>query len=284
MLYRIMRFMVRVSLHFYQKRIGWEGIENVPKNKPVLFAITHSNSFLDALPMASVFNRTVYCLARGDAFRKPLANKILRHFRVLPIFRQADSTEGYISKNEKTFEECQELFRQNQWILIFPEAFCTHQTSVQPLKKGFVNMTQRAWAEGIDLQVVPVSITYDSFSKWGKKCDVIFNKPIQSADIQGAAIEQATQLKDITYTRLAENFPSPLQYKGTKLLWGWFGPLLYYVGWVFQFPVYFLSQYLAKKKTQGTVFYDSAVVGLLCVLLLIYYLIGLVVGALIYIF
>jgi 1-acyl-sn-glycerol-3-phosphate acyltransferase len=276
MLYLLMRSMVRISLHFYQKRIVWEGVENVPQDKPVLFAITHSNSFLDALPIASAFNRPVYCLARGDAFRKPLANKILRHFRVLPIFRQSDNTEGYISKNEKTFEECQELLRQNQWILIFPEAFCTHQTSVQPLKKGFINMAQRAWAEGIDVQVVPVSITYDSFSKWGKKCDIIFNKPIQSSDIQGSTIEQAAQLKDITYSRLSENFPSPLQFKGQNVLWGRFGQLLYYAGWTLQFPVYFLSQYLGKTKTQGTVFYDSAVIGLVCVFLIVYYLLALV--------
>ena len=82
MFYRFMRFMVRISLHFYTKRIGWEGYENVPKNKPILFASTHSNSFLDALYLAASLDQAVYCLARGDAFRKPLANKILRHFRV----------------------------------------------------------------------------------------------------------------------------------------------------------------------------------------------------------
>ena len=277
MLYHFMRFMVRISLHFYNKRIGWEGLEKIPTNKPILFAPTHSNSFLDALYLAASLDQGVYCLARGDAFRKPLANKILRHFKVLPIFRQTDGSEGYVSKNEKTFQECQDLFKKGEWVLIFPEGYCTHQTSVQPLKKGYVTMAQRAWAEDIDVHIVPVSITYDSFSKWGKKCDVIFGEPIQKADIQGSTTEQVKQLNEKLYARLSQNFPSPIQFKGQNLLWGWFGQCLYYVGWVFQFPVYFLSKHYGKKLTKGSVFYDSAVLGLLSVFLIFYYLLAVVV-------
>lgn len=272
MLYHFMRFMVRISLHFYNKRIGWEGVENIPKNKPILFAPTHSNSFLDALYIASTLEQGVYCLARGDAFRKPLANKILRHFKVLPIFRQSDKEGNHIVKNEETFKACQELFRKKEWVLIFPEGYCTHQTEVMPLKKGFVTMAQRAWAEGIDVQIVPVSLTYDSFTRWGKKCDVVFGKPIQQIDIQGNEDEQEAQLYGMLHARLSANFPSPYQFKGQKLLWGWFGQVLYYVGWIFQFPVYFLSQYFGKRFAKGTVFYDSAVLGLVSVFLIFYYL------------
>ena len=273
MLYHFVRSMVRISLNLYCKRIGWEGAENIPKDKPILFAPTHSNSFLDALFVASAFNRSVYCLARGDAFSKPKVNKLLRHCRLLPIYRQVENDKKSLLKNIETFKECQELFRQNQWVLIFPEGFCTHQTSVLPLKKGFITMAQRAWAENIDMHVIPVSITYNNFTKWGKKCDVIFGKPIRSIDFQGDKQQQAQQLNDKLYAQLSENFPSPIQYKGKKLLWGWFGQLLYYVGWVINFPHYFFCQYLGKRLTKGTVFYDSVVVGLTGQLLVFYYLI-----------
>lgn len=276
MLYHFMRFMVRISLHFYNKRIGWEGVENIPHNKPILFTPTHSNSFLDALYIAASLEQGVYCLARGDAFRKPLANKILRHFKVLPIFRQSDEGGNHIAKNAETFKTCQELFRKNEWVLIFPEGYCTHQTEVMPLKKGFVTMAQRAWAEDIDVQIVPVSLTYDSFTKWGKKCDVVFGKPIQKADIQGNEDEQETQLYEMLHARLSANFPSPYQFKGKNLLWGWFGQGLYFVGWVFQFPIYFLSQYLGKRFAKRTVFYDSSVLGLLSVFLIFYYALWLI--------
>ena len=272
MFYRFMRFMVRLSLHFYNKRIGWEGYENIPHNKPILFASTHSNSFLDALFPAASLDQAVYCLARGDAFKKPLANTILRHFRVLPIFRHSDTGKDMSTENDVTFQECQELFKQNQWILIFPESYAKHQTTVLPLKKGFATMAQRAWAEGLDLHIVPVSVSYDSVTSWGKKCDVVFGKPIQKTDIQGNTTEQEAQLKEILHARLSANFPSSYQFKGQNVLLGWFGQLLYYVGWVVQFPVYFLTQYIAKRKAAGTVFYDSTVVGLLSALLIVYYL------------
>ena len=74
-----------------------------------------------------------------------------------------------------------------------------------------------------------------------------------------------------TYARLSENFPTPIHFKGQKRLWGWFGQLLYYIGCVFQFPVYFLSQYFSKRLTNKTIFYDSATVGFLSVLLIFYY-------------
>ena len=274
MLYYILRSLVRISLHFYCKRIGWEGAGNIPKNKPVLFAVTHSNSFLDALFLAASLKQSVYCLARGDAFRKPIANRILRHFCVLPIFRQSDKEQNAVVKNEKTFAECQQLFLQNQWVLIFPEGNSVHQTTVSPLKKGVSVMAQRAWAAGIDVQVIPVSITYDSFMRWGEKCDVIFQKPIQNIDIHQDMIENQTiQLNKKLHSTLSANFPSPFQFQGKTTLWGRFGQLLYYLGWVIHFPLYFLCQYLGKCLAKKTVFYDSIIVGLLSVLLPFYYLI-----------
>ena len=70
MLYHILRSLVKFCLHFYIKRMGWAGLENIPKDKPVLLCSTHSNSFLDALPVASYLGRHIYELARGDAFKK----------------------------------------------------------------------------------------------------------------------------------------------------------------------------------------------------------------------
>jgi 1-acyl-sn-glycerol-3-phosphate acyltransferase len=273
MLYQVVRSLVRVSLHFYHKRIGWEGVENIPANKPILFAPTHSNSFLDALFIASAFNRSVYCLARGDAFKKPSLNKLLRHFRLLPIFRQSENDINAATKNVRTFDECQELFRQNQWVLIFPEGICKNQKEVLPLKRGVTTMAQKAWAANIDVQIVPVSINYDSLSKWGKKCDIIFGEPLQNIDFQDInASDKHKHINQTLYARLSHNFPTPLKFEGKNLLWGWFGKMLYYIGWIINFPHYFLVKYLAKRATKGTVFYDSVVVGLLSQLLPFYYL------------
>lgn len=279
MLYYFQRFMVRITLHFYFKRIGWDGLENIPQNKPILFASTHSNSFLDGLIIASTLRQSVYCLARGDAYRKPLANRILRHFRTLPIFRQSENEENSAAKNDQTFRECHDLFRENQWVLIYPEGVCKHQTTLLPFKKGFIRMAQTAWSDNIDLHIIPVSITYDNFNEWGKKCDVIFSPPITKSDIQGSIAEQAHQMNEQLFSQLESTFPSPHRFNGKNLLWGWFGQLIYHIGWLFHFPVYYLSQYLGHRLSKGTVFHDSVVVGLSSQLLWMYYLIITVFGS-----
>lgn len=270
MLYHFLRTLVRISLHFYNKRIGWEGVENIPKNKPVLFAPTHSNSLLDGFFVVTTLEQGVHCLARGDAFRKPLMNRFLRHLKLMPIFRQSENEENSAEKNEASFEECQELFRQNKWLLIFPEGVCLNQTNVLPLKRGVTSMAQRAWAADIDLHVIPVSVTYNHFARWGKKSDVVFGKPIRSVDIQQDAIPYP--LNDKLYAQLSLNVPSSFQFQGKKLLWGWFGQFIYYVGWVVNFPLYLICYFWGKRLTKGTVFHDSAVLGLLSQLLLWYYL------------
>ena len=49
LLYHFSRTIVRFSLQFYCKRLSFEGLENIPKDKAILFCGTHANSFLDAL-------------------------------------------------------------------------------------------------------------------------------------------------------------------------------------------------------------------------------------------
>ena len=280
MLYRIVRFFVRLSLQAYVKRIGWEGFENVPKGKPILFAPTHSNSFLDAFFLASVLPHNIYCLARGDAFRKPRINQLLRHLRLLPIYRQTEKEAGQVFKNEKTFAECQQIFANGGRVLIFPEGFCTHQTEVLPLKRGMAAMAFRAWKAGVDLHVVPVSISYNSLSLFGKKADVIFSKAITAKDI--AEQNPHSDLNGKVYKALSDNFPSPFAFKGKNILSSPFNLIFYYIGWLINFPIYFLAQYLSKRYTKGTVFYDSVVVGFMTVLLFFYYLILIITGIIIF--
>ena len=273
MLYRILRFLVKFCLHFYIKRIGWTGFQNIPKDKPVLFCSTHSNSFLDGLPVAAYLDRPVYELARGDAFRKPFLNTTLRGLRLLPIFRQQDNEADAFSKNEKTFEECQELFRKKQFILIFPEGVCKNQQEVLPLKKGAAVMAQRAWREGLPLQVIPVGIYYNSFSKWGKKCDITFAKAIEISDFEDIeSVDFLEKFNEKAGNAMRQNFPSPYDFEKNLIHWGFFGQAIYYIGWIINSPLYLVAWLLGKKLASKGVFFDSATLSFLVVLLPFYYL------------
>lgn len=273
MLYEFLQPTVHLCLQFYCKRLSFEGVENISKDKPILFCGSHSNSFLDALFLCSCLDRPVYPLARGDAFRKPLMAKILWDFKMLPIFRQSEGEADANAKNEASFQKCQELFKENKQVLIYPEGVCKHQRKILPLKKGAAVMAQRAWAEGLDVQVIPVGITYDDYFKWGKKCDVVFGKPLQVSDFQDIRANSfAKEFNEELYNRMTEVFPSPYHLEKGRLYNGYFSQILFYLGCLINAPHYAFCYFLGKKLTKGTIFHDSAVLGLTAVLLPFYYL------------
>ncbi len=281
MFYHIMRTLVKFSLHFYIKRIAWSGTEHIPKSKPVLFCATHSNSFLDALFYAANLWKPLYVLTRGDVFKKPAIRNILYGFKLLPIFRQSEGEEKAAQRNEESFQESLDLFKDNQYIMIFPEGISQHQKEVLPLKKGAVALAQRAWSAGIPLQVIPVGVDYSQINFWGASCDVIAMPPILASDFEN--IESPTFAKEFNEKltiSLKKAFPSPYQFQNNPLHWGIFGQILYYVGWVFHFPLYFLAKFLSKKYAGKSVFYDSAIIGILSFLLPFYYLILIIIAIL----
>lgn len=273
MLYQILRPTVQLCLQFYCKRLAIVGKETLPHDKPILFCSTHSNSFLDALFLTVYMDYPVYPLARGDAFKKPIVAKALREFKMLPIFRQSEGEEGAAAKNEASFQACQTLFKANKKVLIYPEGICKHQRNVMPLKKGAALMARRAWEEGIDLQIVPVGIYYDDFFKWGKKCDVVFGAALTQKDfVAYNDTNFANHFNQVLLGKMQEVFPSPFMFQNNKLHNGIWSQVIYYIGWCINAPHYLFCQLLGTKLTKGTIFHDSAVLGLTAILLPFYYL------------
>lgn len=235
-----------------------EGLENVPSNKPILFASTHANSFYDAIILHILFKRYVYALARGDAFKNPIVAKLLSLIHMLPVWRISEGRTN-LTKNTETFEKCNELFKRNKQVLIYPEGVCQNQTSLLPLKKrGTSAMAYKAWKEGIDVQVVPVVLTYDSFKRFGKRINLKFNKPLQkenfNLDNEITFSKTFTEaLEEEMKTMFSFDFKSP----------GLLRNILFYLGWLINFPLYLSIDAFVKRKFGKTIFSDSIWFGLL---------------------
>ena len=67
-------------------------------------------------------------------------------------------------------------------------------------------------------------------------------------------------------------FPSPYQFKNNRLYHGIWSQVLYYGGWLLHAPHYALCYFIGKKLTKGSIFHDSAILGLTALLLPFYYL------------
>ena len=268
MLFYILRPYVSFLFNFFIKKITITGLENIPKSGAVILAATHANSFLDAAIIGCNLERRMWSLGRGDIFKKKLANKILSSFFMLPIHRLSEGKE-HLRGNDETFDRCIELFKQGEIVLIFSEGICTHQKKLLPLKKGTARLAQQAWNEGIDLTIVPIGISYDTFFSFGKIVNMNIGTGIVKKDLNNIS-EDVLFLKTFN-DLLTEKINKCFIWSFPKV--GFMQSLIFSVVSFIHFPANFLSGNISRKITKGSVFFDSIRLGSMIVVYPLWWLI-----------
>jgi 1-acyl-sn-glycerol-3-phosphate acyltransferase len=159
---------------------------------PLLLASNHPNGFLDALILGSLFHQPVHFLARGDAFRNPLIRRLLIALQLIPIYRLSEGKEN-LGLNEASFNKCQQILDAGGIVLIFAEGACQNQWTLRPMKKGTARITVAAINEPgprAFIQVLPVTLNYNSFSNMGKTVLIHFGETISKKDLLSAGTER----------------------------------------------------------------------------------------------
>ncbi len=275
MLYSFVKVFARLALPLYCRNIEVLKKEVLKyRNGPLLLAANHPNSFLDAIILCTLFDGTVYSLARGDAFKNKTAARILYLFKMFPVYRVSEGVEN-MEENYKTFDLCKNVFKQNGIVLIFSEGRCINEWHLRPLKKGTARLAISSWEDRIDLKILPVAINYSSFKKFGKNIKLNFGEMISKEDLDyknshGNAIRQ---FNEILQTRLSKNVfeiepndkvalhkafyidQSPLK----KI--GLFIPAL--TGSIVHAPLYIFTKWLGNILVKEDGHHDSKMIGLL---------------------
>ena len=194
MLYRVAKIIARLALPLYCRRIDINNREYLTHEGPLVLASNHPNSFLDAIILCTLFDGTIYSLARGDAFKNKFAARVLRLLKMFPVYRVSEGVEN-LEENYLTFDHCKKAFRKKGIVLIFSEGRCINEWHLRPLKKGTARLAISSWEDGIDVQVLPVAINYSSFGRFGKNIklsfgDIITKEQINFKDSHGNAIKQ----------------------------------------------------------------------------------------------
>lgn len=177
----LLKTWIQLALLIYFRRIKVTGRENIPKGKPVIFAPNHQYAFMDALLLVLVTRKIPYFLVRADIFKRSFANFLLRTLRMMPVYRQRDSSD-VIAKNEVTFSRCVEILQKGKHLSIFPEGNHSKIRKIRTIRKGLLRIGFRAINENSprkDLVVIPVGINYDNHSKFQSDILIKFGKPIQ---------------------------------------------------------------------------------------------------------
>jgi len=208
----ILKLMIRTTASFYFEKVDIKGVENIPTEGPAIFACNHPNSFLDALIITFYYRRPLYYVARGDAFKKPFAAKVLSFLNNIPIFRKEEGTHN-LSKNEESFSYCLDILKEGDTILLFAEGVCENEWFLRPLRKGAARIVYEAWndpAIGDKLKVIPIANNYSSWHGSGNNISVELLEPMEKSTFTGVE-EQGQFLRkfnDVLFTKLSEKVVS----------------------------------------------------------------------------
>ncbi len=182
LLYHFCKYLTLITSKFYYHKVIVSGLENMPKDKPVLLALNHPNSFLDAVLVGAYINRPTHFLARGDAFQNKYTNPILKSLNMLPVYRLSEGKEN-LSKNTETFDACQQILEENKIVIIFAEGLSENNYKLRSLKKGPARIALKAWnseSASKNLQILPIGLTYEHFEGGGKNIILNIGKPFGS--------------------------------------------------------------------------------------------------------
>lgn len=179
--YKCFRLFTKITLTLYFKKIRIEGLENVPKDKPLLVTPNHQNAFMDALLVGAFIPRDLNYLTRSDVFNK-WSSPLLRSIHMMPIYRIRD---GYskLSMNDAIFETCKDIFEGKSSVLIFPEGNHGEWHYLRPLTKGGARLALQSENESqLDLHILPVGLNY--FNHQAPRSTVVlkFGLPIAVRD------------------------------------------------------------------------------------------------------
>lgn len=205
MLYTFVKYFVRSALVIYCRKIIFTNRNLLNTKGPLLLACNHPNSFFDAILLGAFFKQPVHFLARGDAFKKPFAKRVLTALKLIPIYRLKEGKE-YLALNDATFERCAEILTAGGIVLIFSEGLCENKWSLRQLKKGSARIALNAWKQpGIagSFRILPASLNYSTFTRFRKRVIIDFGIPIVKSDIiKENEGEQIVELNRLIYTRL----------------------------------------------------------------------------------
>ncbi|MFO8021181.1 MAG: 1-acyl-sn-glycerol-3-phosphate acyltransferase [Perlabentimonas sp.] len=179
--YHVLKFYVDFSFKFYF-RTTYNGKENIPWDKSLIFAPNHQNALMDALAILSLKVWQPVFLARADIFKKPLIRKILTFLKILPIYRMRDGFAS-LQRNDEVFNKTLDVLENKNGLVILPEGNHGDKKQLRlPLKKGIARIALQAQDASngkLDIYIVPVGLDYKNYIKVGSKLHMRFGTPIR---------------------------------------------------------------------------------------------------------
>lgn len=177
----VTRFLRFATLVFF-RRVEVDGLEHIPRDGPVIFAVNHPNGLVDPLFLLCFAPRPVSFLAKAPLFGYPVIGWFARAFDSIPVYRKQDNTSG---TNAETFGRAREVLARGGAIAIFPEGTTHSDAQLRELKTGAARIA--LGASLASMTVIPTGIYYTAKQTFRSSALVCFGPPIA---VTSAAVDE----------------------------------------------------------------------------------------------
>jgi 1-acyl-sn-glycerol-3-phosphate acyltransferase len=180
LLYGILRPIVRLGARVFMRRLVITGLENFPKDKPVILISNHQNAMLDPVLICVFTPKQLHWLARADVFKNPFVKKILYRINMMPVYRERDGVDNIREENQRVFEECYRRLSKNAVVAMFPEGGHRGRKQLSPFKKGVARLSLGAmdFLADKDIVILPVGLDYSGYYDYHPEFYLEVGKPI----------------------------------------------------------------------------------------------------------
>lgn len=184
MIYSFLKFLMRITVRVFFRSITIRNKDLIPEKGPLMVLANHPSTFMDPIVIATLLDRKVYFLAKGELFKSAFAKWLLPKFNMIPVYRKQDDPTQ-MNKNAETFTKCFEHLEKGGAILMFPEGVSITERKLKPIKTGAARIVLGAEARNdfkLGVQVVNVGLNYENPHKFNRDLFVNIDKPIRVAD------------------------------------------------------------------------------------------------------
>jgi len=180
MLYSFLKLLMQVTVRVFFRSVAIRNKNLIPEKGPLLVLANHPSTFMDPIVLATILNRKVYFLGKGELFKSKLAKVILPKLNIIPVYRKQDDP-SQMSKNEETFIKCFEHLENNGAILMFPEGVSFTERKLRPIKTGAARIVLGAEARNdfkLGVHIVNIGLNYADPHRFNRDLFINIHKPI----------------------------------------------------------------------------------------------------------
>lgn len=200
-LYHLLRPLARLSIGIYYRKIHVSGLENIPQDKPVVFAANHPTAFTEPCILACWQPRDLHFLVRGDFFVHPAANWALRQLNQVPVYRKKDAGFEGIKNNFETFQVMYRLLTEGEAVMILAEGNTKWEKRLRPLQKGSARMLLGVLDTypDLDVHLVPVGVNYTDAPKFRSEVMFEIGEPMPAQKYAATYLEKPPKaIREVT--------------------------------------------------------------------------------------